>query len=387
MSIFEHRFHSRCAKCGFPAAYYVLFKFNFSWVISLLYCIIHRKLFFITPMNTSNELRLAAHLQIQEQLRQSATHRFNEINKKYAESGSILKEELRKIILKKLCTTHKLAIILIDIQNDFVLHGFALYVPAGENTLIRNMALLDALIELIANYPELCQQIEIVTTQDAHVFGRTQDHIDAQIMTQGYGQIHAHKVLRIEHHELQQLNPEHRQYGLHCLCGTIGAAISQPIEERLNILEEEISIYRFAKINFSAPEAGMKLKEGIDLSDPRLLKETDTIYEDYALSFLQFFRDKSYNELLITGICGNICVQQAAEGLAEAGEKVSVLDPCVNYLVIPKMSSYDDVWTTVQKSYAVKGINSIELTDFQSNPGWQSQRKHELLNNEHALTL
>ncbi|MCE0722137.1 cysteine hydrolase family protein [Legionella resiliens] len=332
-------------------------------------------MFFITPMNTSNELRLAAHLQIQEQLRQSATHRFNEINKKYTESGSILIDQLKKIILKKLCRIHKLALVLIDIQNDFVLQEFALYVPAGENTLIRNMALLDALIELVAHYPELCQQIEIITTQDAHVFGRTQDHVDAQIMAQGYGQIHTHRILKIERHELQQLNPENGQYGLHCLCGTIGAAISQPIEERLNILEKEISLYRFAKINFSAPEAGMKLKEGIDLSDPGFLKEMDHIYDKDALPFLQFFRNKSYNELFITGICGNICVQQAAEGLAEAGEKVSVVDPCVHYLVIPNLSSYDDVWSTVQKSYAVKGINSIELADFQSNPEWAQSKK------------
>ncbi|WP_237759338.1 cysteine hydrolase family protein [Legionella parisiensis] len=344
-------------------------------------------MFFITKMNTSNELRLTVHLQIQEHLRQSTTHRFNEINKIYAESGSSLKEELQKIILKKLCASHKLAFILIDIQNDFVLHDFALYAPAGENTVLSNMALLDALIELIANHPQICQQIEIITTQDAHVFGRTQDHIDVQIMTQGYGDIHTQRMLKIEHHELQQLNPENGQYGLHCLYGTIGAAISQPIEERLKTLEQSISIYRFAKINFSAPEAGMKLKAGVDLSTPCFLKEMDNIYDEDALSFLQFFRNKAYNELLITGICGNICVQQAAEGLAKAGKKVSVLDPCVHYLIIPNMSSYDEVWATVQKSYTARGISSIELIDFQSNPEWQSQRKHLLLNNEHALTL
>lgn len=51
-------------------------------------------------MNTSNELRLAAHLQIQEQLRQSTAQRFHEINKKYAESASLLKEELKKLFSK-----------------------------------------------------------------------------------------------------------------------------------------------------------------------------------------------------------------------------------------------------------------------------------------------
>ncbi|CAM3106436.1 nicotinamidase/pyrazinamidase [Legionella steigerwaltii] len=316
----------------------------------------------------SDELRLAAHLQAQELFRQNIPSRFHEINQQYAKSEPKLKEELKKIVLKKLNKTKKLALILVDIQNDFVLQGFALYAPGGENTLFRNMALLDALVELITNHPELCRQIEIITTQDAHVFQRAPDNLDAQIMMQSYGKIHTQKSLNIEHNELQQFNPEKGQYGLHCLNGTIGAAISQPIEERLKSLEEKIPIYRFAKINFSAPEAGMKLKKGIDLSNPRFFNAAHHIYDEPALSFLNFFQNQAYSELMITGICGNICVQQAAEGLVKAGERVCVLDPCVHYLIIPGMNSYNEVWTTVQHAYSAKGINLIELDQFRSNP-------------------
>lgn len=323
-------------------------------------------------MNMSNELRLVAHLQTQELLRQHVSSHFHEIKQQYSKSDPWLKEELKKVVREKLSEAKKLAIILVDIQNDFVLQGFALYAPGGETTLVRNMALLDALAELIANRPILCRQIEIITTQDAHVAQRTMDSIDAQIMMQSYGKIHTQRALHIEYNELQQANPEANQYGLHCVTGTIGAAISQPIEERLQRLQGKIPIYRFAKINFSAPTAGMKLKEGIDLSDPCFLNATNPIYDECALSFLQFFQNQAYNELMITGICGNICVQQAAEGLIEAGEKVCVLDPCVHYLIIPSVNAYDETWTAVQQAYAAKGINSIELDHFRSNPEWHN---------------
>ncbi|MGL5741881.1 MAG: hypothetical protein ACRCXC_04695 [Legionella sp.] len=112
----------------------------------------------------------------------------------------------------------------------------------------------------------------------------------------------------------------------------------------------------------------MKLKTGIDLSDQRYLSWDESIYDEAALSYLQFFQNQAYHELLITGICGNVCVQQAAEGLANAGEKVSVLDACVHYLVIPEVSSYDEVRQAVHQSYRSKGIRSIELEHFRSNP-------------------
>ncbi|WP_237761355.1 isochorismatase [Legionella cherrii] len=315
-----------------------------------------------------NESRLTQHLHTQALLRQNAASRFQKINQQYDEVDPGLKEELKNIVLKKLSETKKLALILVDIQNDFVLHDFALYAPGGEHTLFRNMALLDAVSELIIGYPKLGHHLEIITTQDAHVFQRTLDNIDAQIMLQSYGIVHTQKTLSIEHNELLPFNPHKGQYGLHCLNGTIGAAISQPIEERLKNLKENIPIYRFAKINFSAPVAGMKLKEEVELSDPQFLNTGNPIYDECALSFLQFFHNQAYSELMLTGICGNICVQQAAEGLVAAGEKVCILDPCVHYLIIPGINSYDEVWTAVQHAYAEQGILTIELPHFRSNP-------------------
>lgn len=319
-------------------------------------------------MNTSGKLRLAGHLQAQEQLRPKASNFFKKLTKLYAQTDPALKEELKKILLGLLKDTDKLAVLLVDLQNDFVLPDFALYAPGGENTLLRNMALLDVLEDLINTHDQLAPQIELITTQDAHVFERDEEHIDAQIMAKGYDKVHATKTLQVERNELEEFNLARAHYGLHCLRGTIGAAISDPIEKRLKKLHAKIRIYRFAKINFSAPEAGMLLKKGIDLSDPRFLKQTNNVYDEGGLTFLQFFQKQKYSKVIITGICGNICVQQAAEGLATAGEKVYVLDPCVHYLIVPGINSYDEVWSRVQQSYAAKGISLIRLDRFRSNP-------------------
>lgn len=296
------------------------------------------------------------------------------MNQIYAMYGVTLKEELKKIILNKLDEQSQLAILLVDLQNDFVLPGFALYVPDGENTVISNMALLDAVTELVISFPELCHRIEIITSQDAHVYQRNNISPDVQTLIECYGDEHLRRILQIEYNELLDLSPENGQYGLHCLCGTIGAAIAQPIGIRLSHLQQKIAIYRFAKINFSATEAGVQLQSNIDLSDPKFLAEINPTYVSPALSFLQFFQDKNYKEILITGICGNICVQQAAEGLAKAGEKVCVVDPCVHYLIIPGMCSYHEIRASVQQSYCAKGIMTLEHHSFPSNHQWKENQ-------------
>lgn len=321
----------------------------------------------------ANETKLADYLHTQKELAKNITLRFNEIEKQYAASGSALKEALKLILLEKL-RKQKTALILVDIQNDFVLHGFALYAPGGENTLISNMALLDALAELLQIHPQIGKQIDLITSQDAHMPARTITNPDVQLMTQSYGQKQTRKILQIEQNELAPFNPEEEQYGLHCLRGTIGVAISQPIESRLERLQEKIPVHRFAKINFSGPEAGMKLRKGIDLSNPLFLNAQECISEEPAQAYSQFIQNNHYDEVLITGICGNVCVQQAAEGLAAKGEKVSVLDPCVHYLIIPGVSTYQKVRSEVEQSYAAKGICSLKLEHFRSNPECQENK-------------
>ncbi|STY27903.1 Isochorismatase family [Legionella wadsworthii] len=331
-----------------------------------------------------SDKKLLTHLQTQEHLQKRTSYYFTEINQIYAIYGATLKEELKKTLLNKLDQPSKLAILLVDLQNDFVLPGFALYVPDGENTLISNMALLDAVTELVISFPELCNRIELITSQDAHVYKRNGMSPDAQTLKESYGEEHIRRILQIEYNELQNLSPENGQYGLHCLCGTIGAAIAQPIGIRLTHLQKKIAIYRFAKINFSAPEAGIQLQSNIDLSDSKFLTEINPVYASPALSFLKFFQNKDYKEILITGICGNICVQQAAEGLAKAGEKVCVVDPCVHYLIIPGMSSYHEIKASVQQSYDAKGIMTLEHHSFPSNYQWNKESQW-LTHEEHTL--
>lgn len=47
-------------------------------------------------MNTSGKLRLAGHLQAQEQLRPKASNLFKKLTKLYAQTDPALKEELKK---------------------------------------------------------------------------------------------------------------------------------------------------------------------------------------------------------------------------------------------------------------------------------------------------
>jgi len=87
----------------------------------------------------------------------------------------------------------------------------------------------------------------------------------------------------------------------------------------------------------------------------------------------------------ITGICGNVCVQQAAEGLAAQGEQVSVLDPCVHYLVIPGVNTYDEVKKAVQDSYQEKNIHTLNRYYFPSNPECLTANEHLLIKIDAAL--
>jgi len=139
------------------------------------------------------------------------------------------------------------------------------------------------------------------------------------------------------------------------LRGTVGADIAKPIEDRLKVLEAKgINIFRFGKVTFSGPEAGMLLKPGTLLSH----SSEESIYDLAALSYSAFFASRNYSKVLITGICGDVCVQQAAEGLAGLFKKIAsatvtaVIDACVHYL-------FPAGRTKVEASYSEKGVEVI----------------------------
>jgi hypothetical protein len=140
---------------------------------------------------------LESHFASQDLLKDQLNARVKSIERDYelhSSENKIVRDLLKKMLLDQMLSVtssalddRKIAITLVDIQNDFVLKDFALYAPGGENTITRNMALLDAFNELIIEKPLIISRFEIVTSQDAHILGRNNTDIDAQIMARAYG--------------------------------------------------------------------------------------------------------------------------------------------------------------------------------------------------------
>jgi len=308
---------------------------------------------------------LESHFASQALLKEQLNARVESIELDYElhySENKIVRDLLKKMLLDQISSLissalddRKISIMLVDIQNDFVLKDFALYAPGGENTITRNMALLDAFNELITEKPELITRFEIVTSQDAHILGRDNTDKDAQIMAHAYGLDATNAAIAKEQQEMLPINPPEGSFGLHCMRGTVGADIAKPIEDRLKALEAMgINTFRFGKVTFSGPEAGMLLKRGTLLSH----SSEESIYDEVALSYSAFFASRNYSKVLITGICGDVCVQQAAEGLAQLFKRIAsasvaaVVDACVHYLFPAGRAN-------VEFSYREKGVDVI----------------------------
>lgn len=328
------------------------------------------------------EERLAAHYKAQETLAAELGERFDKMEAEYAKDSQFAALKLRLATkltadIDALPKDKKLAVLLVDIQNDFCMDGAALYAGGGENTVLTNMALLDAIATLS---DEQRAKIDIITSQDAHRLGRDMTHPEAQMMKLAYdSEAAALAAVDEEQRELEPINPPEGKFGLHCIAGTIGAAIVQPIEARLRSLKRDlgVSVTRFAKINFSGPKAGMLLAdEATDLSDPKWREDGVSIYSEAKTAYNDFFKDQGYHKVEITGICGDVCVQQAAEGLREAlpaETSIEVNDACQHFLVIEAIGKdYDSTRKAVQDSYAEKGIDMVSLGSYRSNPDCKS---------------
>lgn len=312
-----------------------------------------------------NEERLKMHVEKEKTLQQDISIAFDRIEETYKQTGQKLKEQLKELFSQKLEEIpdgKKLAIILVDIQNDFVLSGFSLYVTGGENTVVSNMALVDALQELISERPDFIGRFELVTSQDAHVLARSLDAADSIAMSESLGESETRALLKEELKELQPFDPEHDQFDLHCMRGTIGSAIPEPLEKKLALLGEQIPIHAFGKINYSGPRSGMRLKDKIDISAPSLLDQEIPIYSNPFLSYAEFFKEQGFHALYMTGICANICVQSAGVDLKSSGEDVHIIDACIHYL-IPPGSSLKEL-----KAHLASLFNVLYIDGFPSNP-------------------
>ena len=314
------------------------------------------------------------HVLKQKQLALSLPERHQKLEQQYASPYYVkLKAALKQLIstrLNMLSSQQKLALLLVDIQNDFIFEGFALYAPKGELVILSNIALLDAMIDIQAK-TNIADRLEIITSQDAHQIKREVDHVDTLLLKQLYSLNMAEEILNKEQQELKPLNPEAGQFGLHCIIGTAGVAIALPLQKRLaNLMAKGVQCHPFAKLNFSGPNSGLRLKQNFPLDNPTLIDEKMGIFEtSSAQTYLDYFEGQKFKEILISGICGDICVQQAAEGLKATlkdSSQVSVIDTCVHYLAYSNQEYLATKANTLQ-SYQTKGINYLTLPEFSQN--------------------
>lgn len=340
------------------------------------------------PLTVQEKARLDAHYVKQDALAKRLPDINAAIEKTYHQAHFVtLKDELKAqlcLALGKKNDAKPLIIDLVDIQNDFVLEGFGLYANGGENTVTSNMALLDAIAELNAdkeNYPTLANDLLIVTSQDAHKLGRDELDNEYKVIKRKYPDT-ADQILAGEKSELEAFDPVNSHFDLHCMVGTIGAAIATPIEARLcNLILDGLTVKRFLKTNFSGPDAGLAHPDQIKVSSKLYRDNANPIYsdkeEDDPETYLEYFKRMNPYQVWVTGICGNVCVQQAAEGLKKDDQlkacSIQVVDACQHHLVIHGVTIYDDVREEVEKSYADCGVDVLTQDCARSNPDCNSE--------------
>ena len=327
--------------------------------------------------------RLAEYTKKMTALEKDLPTQYKTIEAKYKKSGDALKLAAKERLLEKLKADGQIAITLVDIQVGFTIDGAGLTAPGGDNVILSNIALLDAIIEIQKENPDLAKKIEIVTSQDAHVADRNRKSADSKTMIAAYkSEDTVNEVIDGEELELQKLDGV-KKFGFHCLSGTPDVAIAKPIEERLELLEKKgMDVHRFGKINFSGPKAGMLLKKGIKLEDPKFYAENEAIYDDKnPTSYLDFFKGKQYQSIVMTGICGDVCVEEGALGLAEHLKTVEVHDPFVHYLVIKDYGmTYDGEKgkrTGTEAKFKKAGVKYVPYEGFRSNPELMAEPKKE----------
>lgn len=323
----------------------------------------------------------ATYIARQELLREDLPKYEHIMQDKYAHYSDALQKEAEAyltkkldILLKDLDDDQKIGISLVDLQRGFTYANFGLQAPGGENVILTNAAFLDALKNILDKNPEMCKKIELVVTQDAHVSDRekNQNADDAKIIADAFPL----EVTRKSHadNEVAELT---KIYGQHCIIGTPDVGLPQLLEEKLAQLKAFVPVIRFGKMTFG-PGSALKLNAGVELDDKKFLEGKHAIFDSKGVTYADYMR--KFKHVFLTGICSDVCVQEAAVFLAQnLGVNVDVLDAFVHQLVLPGAGigkdSYEQVLTSIQAEYdkvnssSVGGlINFTKFSDFRSNP-------------------
>ncbi len=143
------------------------------------------------------------------------------------------------------------ALLIIDLQNDFVRRGGALYFEGAEKVLPKVMELVDSYIE---------NEFPIITTQDWH----------------------------------DENDDEFKKWPVHCVAGSDGARLVEPLEERLKNYHKH---YAVKKTRFSA---------------------------FYKTNFDGLIKRLRFEEFDVVGVVTHICVLFTVEELRNRGYSVKL---------------------------------------------------------------
>lgn len=139
-----------------------------------------------------------------------------------------------------------------------------MYAAGGEQTTVSNIALLDAVKEIIDEAPERAKKLEIITTQDPHRDNRkpgSPGHNELLAYKDNYGSDKFAEIAEEERRELMELNPQKGQYGKHCMVGTDGVADDAEVKSEVVVID---SCVHYLVIGESLPyDAARKATEDV----------------------------------------------------------------------------------------------------------------------------
>ncbi len=138
-----------------------------------------------------------------------------------------------------------------------------------------------------------------------------------------------------------------------------------------------VSLHRFGKIVFSSPRGSLRLSDDIDPSKPEALEQS--IYHPSNQSILDLLSEQGYATICATGICGDVCVQQFVEGVADSdvNTPIEVIDPCVHYLVINDVGkTYDATRNITEKEYS-KREHQVSVFNIDGHRSNEREESHD----------
>lgn len=278
------------------------------------------------------------HFNAQAALTAGAQKEYSKISSDYEHTGLLLKLTLSRMLFELFHETKgPILLTMIDMQSDFLINGFPAYLNNSENVVISNIALMDALLELLDNDDE-----GLVTSDRIQI---------AMIMDTC------------------------TEYPFYCVPGTAGVTAPRPINDRLYRLKGyDVSITNFAREKGAQLSTAKQLNENLDIGNAQFQRNLDGLYARPDSSYTDFIKSNSFGTNMITGVCQPSALIELTQDLTEENQCATVVDPCVFYPVDNAEvyeSSRSLIDTAIQEQNQKLGkevISYCEYTNYRSNP-------------------